>query len=364
MRREDKKRAPKSGLVEDPKSSKSQDIKHKGLTFTIFRASERPDNGIIPGMDSQYLGFFDEIRQKDVIVKPPFQWQRDNFFRYVWYGKLELDISSPLCRASVLVLASSLKHNRSNKDSCRYFAAFCENAKVAIRNGNWKDLAYASHVMTVVAWHCPLDSRPTEIMVHFLQFCRIAQTMNETVSNQLPESIVRHCDETIDMAWLITAFAYDRDGTRMSQIWDRLWEIMELSSWLTREPYGVGFRKLDSNAAGYLNSLNNQANIHLAIVLNQFILKVGERDLLRLETARNRTIGILRRIQELIIQIPDMPGLLNPVFDMGLYLYTEFLSYLNTVWTFDFLALSSPYRIPQTTASSDWLSSTIMLRFY
>ena len=337
---------PKSRLV-DP-SVKSLAIIPGTSKFAVSRTLKSPIDDIILEMDSRYLHFLDDLRQQGATIKPPFQWQRDPYARNFCYGELQFDISSPLCRASSLVLASSLKHNGSNEDSCQYFKAFCANANAAIRDGNWKDLVYASHIMTVMAWHCPLDTKPTGIMTHFLQFCRLTKTVNETTSQRLVEDVIYRCDQTINAAWLVTAFAYFGDGTRTREIWDLLWKMMEITSWLTRKPYRVEFQILDKKAAGYLNFLNYHANIHLAIMLNEFTLEIGERDSWRLETTRARAIEIFKQIQNLIASIRVVCELLDCALYTEPYLFTEYYE----LFEFD-VALLFPSLISPQAGSSD-----------
>jgi hypothetical protein len=117
---------------------------------------------------------------------------------------------------------------------------------------------------------------------------------------------------------------------------------MEVTSWVTRKPYSVDIRTLDRKAAGYLNFLNYHANIHLAIMLNEFTFEIGERDSWRLETARARAIEIFKQIQSLIISMPNVCGLLDLVLDIEPYLYTdchELFEY-NVVLGFPFLISS------------------------
>jgi hypothetical protein len=96
-----------------------------------------------------------------------------------------LSVSSPVCRAALLTLASCLRDgNADNMASLRYFAEFCTQANKAIAAKSLFDLAYASWIMTV--YSMTSGQALDVVLIHFLQFSRILEALfNEPKLSQI-----------------------------------------------------------------------------------------------------------------------------------------------------------------------------------
>lgn len=276
--------------------------------FALPRAVTKNVDDIIPGMDSQYLEFF--------------LWQyRRCFYRSYDDAKRSVpafDISSDPTRAAILVFASSMKEPDRTDSTLKYFDAFCSYSKTALKNNDFLDLVCASYYIALAGlFHPTLINDASSMTVHYLQFCRIAEAISSPshgirLPNETLASIKDLLQTIISMSWSVCMRYCYRSPANYAQIWEPLWEIIDLSSSvMSRGP------PIENNAVVntglYLEVYSRIKFLRFLDLANQ---KDGEVEAGQLDTVRAQLVQILWQLIELAGSIPSVGELLRQAYDI------------------------------------------------